>query len=193
MLTIISLIAAYLIGSLSTSIILSKYLKFEDPRNTGSGNAGATNVLRSAGKKAALYVLAGDAAKGFIAVLLARLLGMEGAVLGLVALAAVLGHIFPVFFQFKGGKGVATALGTVFGLNLLIGFLLLIIWILVAYFSKYASLASIVAAVAMVLLVFTLGNSSMTLPCLFIAALIIWKHKDNIDRLKNKTESKIEL
>lgn len=190
---LISLVASYLIGSLSSSIILSKYMKFDDPRKTGSGNAGATNVLRTAGRKAALYVAGGDAIKGFVAVILARIFQLHGAELGLVALAVVLGHIFPVFFKFKGGKGVATTLGAVCGLNLLIGLMLLITWVLVAYFTKYASLASIVSSITMVVLFALMGNPSVILPSLFIAGVVIWKHKDNIDRLKNKTESKIEL
>lgn len=193
MIGIIFLIISYLLGSLSSAIIISKIMKTEDPRKVGSGNAGATNVLRNSGKKSASVVVAGDIAKGFIAVILARFFGVEGTMLGFVALAAVIGHIFPIFFEFKGGKGVATALGALLGLNVFVGILVAIIWIITTQYSKYASLGSIIASVASLPLILFISQTSYLLPCFLITVIILIKHSDNIKRLKNKTESKIKL
>lgn len=191
--SIIALIIAYLLGSLSTSVILSKLLNTPDPRTQGSKNAGATNTLRTAGKKQAALVLIGDILKGFIAVLIGHALGIHHFALGLVALAAVIGHVFPVFFNFKGGKGVATAVGSIFGLSLLAGTLTAAVWILIAYLSKYASLASLIAVILAPLFLLFFGQAAFFTPTIFVALLVIWKHKDNIIRLQNRTENKIKI
>lgn len=193
MMGIISIIIGYVLGSLSGAIILSKIKKTADPRTTGSGNAGATNVLRSSGLSQAAIVMLIDIAKGLLAVIIARLFDVTAATLSLVALAAVIGHIFPVYFKFKGGKGVATMMGCLLGLSPLVGILSIIIWAATVYVSKYASLASIVTALAAVLLTFIFGNSAYSFSLLLIAILVIWKHKDNIARLRNGTEDKTSL
>lgn len=188
---LIAILLAYLLGSLSTGVIISKILKTADPRDSGSGNAGATNVLRIAGKKQALFVLIGDLLKGLIAVLIGHLLHVSGMALGLVAFAAVVGHIFPVFFRFKGGKGVATAVGAIFGLSVLCGILMAVTWIAVAYITRYSSLASLVTIIVMPIYLALFSFSFYVFPGILIAVLIILKHADNISRLRMGTESKI--
>ena len=189
---IISLAIAYLLGSVSTGVVISKLFKLPDPRKEGSGNAGATNTLRLYGKKPALFVLIGDVLKCFIAVLLASMMGVTGGLLGLVALAAVLGHVFPVFFKFKGGKGVATAAGAFLVLSFGITLLLLVIFAAIVYFTRYVSLASMIAAVAAPIL-FVFAAPAMAFPALLVAGVIVWKHAENIERLRAGTESKIEF
>ena len=175
------------------SIIIAKLSGLPDPRTTGSGNAGATNTLRISGKKEAAYVLIGDLAKGVIAVVIGRLLELDAFMLGLTALAAVVGHIFPIFFQFKGGKGVATTLGVLLVLNLWIGLFALAVWGLVAYLSKYASLASLSAAAAAIIATILLKDLPYLPAIIGMATLITWKHKANINRLRTGNESKIVL
>lgn len=192
MLTIIAIIIGYLLGSLSSAIILSKLMHFPDPRTVGTGNAGATNVLRMVGKNEALMVVIGDVLKGLIAVWIGRLLGVHGAMLGIVALAAVVGHVFPLYFNFKGGKGVATALGALLGLSFIVGVLTFIVWAVFAYFFRYASFASLVAIVGSI--IFTLIFATIyAFPVFLIAILIFWKHQENIMRLRSGTESKIQF
>jgi acyl phosphate:glycerol-3-phosphate acyltransferase len=193
MLTFIAVIICYLIGSLSSATILSKILNTPDPRKEGSGNAGATNVLRTAGKKIAAYTVIGDAAKGIIALIIARILGIHGAALALLLLIVVLGHIFPVFFKFKGGKGVATALGSMLVLNPIIAFASIIVWVVIAYITRYASLASIIAIIANVVFSIAFGYTDIAFPLLLTAILIVWKHKANIERLMAGKESKIKI
>src|SRR3989344_5242872 len=142
MAAIVCLIIAYLLGSLSSAILYSKFTGAKDPRTTGSGNPGATNVLRASGKQAALIVLGGDVAKGLIAVLLARMVGVNSFMLGLVGLAAVAGHCFPVYFKFKGGKGVATALGAILALSFWAAILSAAILVAIIAITRYVSLAS---------------------------------------------------
>ncbi len=190
---IFGLIVSYLLGSLSSAVIVSRLFGFPDPRSQGSGNAGATNVLRTAGKKPAMYVVIADILKGFIAVIIARFIGLQGGLLGLVALAAVIGHIFPVFFNFKGGKGVATAIGGLFGLSLITGIGAAVIWLVVAYVTRYASLASLIALAAGAILTLLFHHPAFFFPVLLMTGLVAWKHKENIDRLKKGTESKINL
>lgn len=193
MTAIIAIVIAYLLGSLSSSIILAKITKSADPRTTGSQNAGATNVLRSAGKKQAALVLVFDILKGFIAVLIGHMLNVHALLLGFVALAAVAGHIFPLYFGFKGGKGVATALGSVLGLSFISGLLGAAAWLAVAYLTKYSSLASIVAVILMPVFLLLFGGAAYFIPTVLIALLVLYKHKANIIRLQNRTESKIQL
>lgn len=193
MTTIIGIIIAYLIGSISTSIITAKAMKLPDPRTQGSGNAGATNMMRVGGKKPAVIALVGDALKGVIAVLIGRIIGDHGIGLALIAFAAVVGHIFPLYFKFQGGKGVATMMGALLCLSLWMGVATIVVWIIVAAASRYASLASIVAAIAAAIFTLVFGDGSYFIPVLFIAILIIWKHLDNIERLRNGKESKLNF
>lgn len=191
MINIITIILAYLIGSLNMSIIIAHLMGKPDPRTQGSGNAGATNMLRTSGKKDAIMVLLGDAIKGVIVIFAARFFGIHGMVLGFVALSVIVGHIFPCYFRFKGGKGVATLLGVVFALNAWIGLTCIVTWLIIAISTRYASLASICAAVASVFACWVFNESIYLIPLIFITALITWKHKANIQRLFNGVESKI--
>ncbi len=193
MLNIIFIILGYLLGSLSSAILLAKLMNFPDPRTQGSGNAGTTNVVRSVGKKEGAFVLAGDVIKGLLAVLIAKLLGVSGIALGFVAVAVVVGHIFPVFFNFKGGKGVAPAIGVLLGLSFWVGILVVIAWIAVAAIFRYASLASIVAVATAPIFLLAFVFSMYAFPVFLITVLIIWKHMDNINRLRAGTEDKIQF
>ncbi|MBE0614431.1 MAG: glycerol-3-phosphate 1-O-acyltransferase PlsY [Burkholderiales bacterium] len=197
MATIVFAIAAYLIGSLSFAVIVSRLFKLPDPHSYGSGNPGATNVLRTGKKLAAALTLAGDTGKGALAVLLARHFsadyGVETAGIALVALAVFLGHIYPVFFGFKGGKGVATALGILCAIDLRLGLATLASWFVVVLLFRMVSLASIIAAVsASACTAWLFGAMSPLLPAvLVLAALLIYRHKENIGRLLAGTESRI--
>lgn len=189
---IIMIVVGYLLGSINTGILVAKYLKFPDPRTGGSGNAGANNMLRMAGKNAALITLIGDALKGFLAVAIARLVGVHGFTLGVVAIAAMIGHIYPLFFKFKGGKGVATAIGGILAINFLTGLIAVIAWIIVLLVFRFASLASIAAIIcAPLFAAFVHGGYYVAL--LIMAAIVIWRHWDNIDRLMKHQEDKVDL
>ncbi len=190
---IISIIVAYLIGSISCAILISKFLKLPDPRTQGSGNAGATNIARISGKQNAIYVLVGDALKGLIAVLMGHLFHLHGVSLAFVALVVVIGHVFPVYFKFKGGKGVATMIGAVMGLSFWVAVFLIATWIILALVFRYASLASIVTAVAAPIYILIAGQGSYFFPVLLIMALILWRHWENIKRLRSGSESKIQF
>lgn len=189
---IICIVIAYLLGSISTSILLSKFLKFQDPRDAGSKNPGATNVWRTAGKKQGALVLLGDALKGIVAVWIARLFGLPAALIGFVALAAVIGHVYPVFFKFKGGKGVATMMGGILALSISVGIVAIIVWAAVVAITRYVSLASLCAAMAAVLASLILGEFYYAFPIFIMAALIAYTHLDNINRLRAGTENKIK-
>jgi glycerol-3-phosphate acyltransferase PlsY len=183
---------AYLLGSLSSAVIVSKACGLPDPREEGSKNPGATNVLRLGGKKAAAITLAGDAAKGLIPVLLAKALGFDAAVLAAVGLAAFLGHLFPVFFGFKGGKGVATALGVLSGFSWLVGLAVLLTWVVVAFVSRISSLSALVAAgLAPFYVWFLIRSESLAAATAAMALLLVWRHRGNIDRLLKGQESRI--
>ncbi len=192
MIGIIFIIIGYLLGSLNSAIIVCKLMGLPDPRTEGSGNPGATNVLRIAGKFPAAFVLVGDVLKGFIPVLLAKALHVPPFMLALVALAATLGHVFPVFYHFKGGKGVATGFGGVIVLSVWVAIIAAIAWILVVLITRYVSLASMVAAVIAALFMLFV-HTSYFLPVAAISVLIIWRHWENINRLKAGTENKIDL
>lgn len=184
---------AYAIGSLSSAIFVCKFLNLPDPRTSGSENPGATNVLRIGGKTPALITLGADMLKGFIPVLLAHMSGINGFFTGIVAVAAILGHIFPVFFNFKGGKGVATALGAFLALSPISGLAILITWVTIAATFRYSSLASLISAITAPIFMLLLGNAAYFLPCIIIAAILIWRHIANIQRLRAGTESKISF
>ncbi len=194
-------LAAYLLGSLAFAVIVSRAMGLSDPRTFGSGNPGATNVLRSGSKAAALVTLLLDAAKGLVPVLLVKAWGGEAGLgagtVGAVALAAFLGHLYPVFFRFQGGKGVATFLGAVFGIDWLLGLATGATWLIIAYFFRYSSLASLVSAV-FAPAYFLLGGgiawtaSAPVAACLAaMSLLLVWRHRENINRLVAGTESKL--
>jgi glycerol-3-phosphate acyltransferase PlsY len=186
-----AVVLAYGLGSLSSAIVIAKAFHLTDPRSVGSGNPGATNMLRVGGKPAAAATLAGDVLKGVIPVALAQ--GwLSGWALALVALAAFLGHLFPVFFGFRGGKGVATALGVYLALAPLLAAALVATWLVVAGISRYSSLAALVAAVAAPLWTLWLyPTPPMLILALVLAGLLLWKHSDNMARLRAGTEGKI--
>lgn len=185
-------VAGYLFGSLSSAIILCRLLGLPDPRSQGSGNPGATNVLRIGGKKAAAATLVGDMLKGLLPVLLARALGADILIQSLVALAAFLGHLYPLFFGFKGGKGVATALGVLLGLDWIIGLLTIATWLLMAYVFNISSLAALVAILLTPLYIWWLKpEPALLVAMIFMAALLFWRHRSNIKNLLDGTESKI--
>ena len=190
---LISIILAYLIGSLSFAIIIAKLMRFPDPRTVGSRNTGATNVLRIAGKQAALYVLLGDALKGLIAVLIARFLDVYGVSLGFVALVVVIGHVFPLYFKFKGGKGVATMLGAFLGLSFWISLFFIATWLIIAYFFRYASVATLVCTIPAPVYMMIGARADYFFPILLIMMLIVWNHWENIQRLRKGTERKIQF
>jgi glycerol-3-phosphate acyltransferase PlsY len=191
---------AYLIGSISFAVAVSKCMRLPDPHSYGSGNPGATNVLRTGNKLAAVLTLIGDALKGYLAVMLARILLGDTALTSTfnswllcgVVIAVFLGHLFPVFHGFKGGKGVATACGILFGINWILGAATLSTWIIVATFMRYSSLAALAAAVfGPIYFVFLFGFQPMAIALAFICALLIWRHRSNIRNLMNGTESRI--
>ena len=181
---------AYLLGSLSSAIILSKVMGFTDPRSEGSNNPGATNVLRIAGKKAAFLTLVGDCLKGLIPVLVALALSEDRLIIALAGFSAFLGHCYPLFFQFKGGKGVATAIAVNVGFNWLVGLIIIGVWLLFAKVFKISSLAAIIAFAVLPLLIFWQeGSLWVTLVFTIMSTLLIWRHKGNIQRLVQGTES----
>ena len=183
-------IGAYLLGSVSFAVVVSKLMRLPDPRTYGSKNPGATNVLRTGSKAAAVLTLLGDAAKGWLAVWLAQICAPEAA--PYAALAVFLGHLFPVFHAFKGGKGVATAAGVLFGIDWRIGLGTLATWLIIAAFLRYSSLAALVAAVfAPFLTALLLGFGGYAAAVLVMSALLIWRHAENIKRLIAGTESRI--
>jgi len=194
-----AVVAAYLIGSLSFAVIVSRMMGLQDPRTYGSQNPGATNVLRSGSKAAAVLTLLLDAIKGWLPVLVVqRLPGMDlDAVVAACALAAFAGHVWPVFFRFKGGKGVATAAGVLFGLEPWLGLATMATWLIVAYFSRFSSLAAVAAAVfapAFYLLgakVVWSGAPVIALSIGAMSAVLLYRHKDNIARLIAGKESRI--
>ncbi|MEY4495594.1 MAG: hypothetical protein RL744_658 [Pseudomonadota bacterium] len=191
---------AYLIGSISFAVVVSKCMRLPDPHSYGSGNPGATNVLRTGNKLAAVLTLIGDALKGYLAVMLARvLLGDESLTSTLnswllcgVVVAVFLGHLFPIFHGFKGGKGVATACGILFGINWILGLATLGTWIIVAMFMRYSSLAALAAAIfGPIYFVFLFGFQPMGIALLVVCLLLIWRHRSNIHNLINGKESRI--
>nr|MBL8456058.1 glycerol-3-phosphate 1-O-acyltransferase PlsY [Zoogloeaceae bacterium] len=190
--TIILLLAAYLLGSIPFAIVSSRLFGLADPREYGSGNPGATNVLRSGNKGAALVTLIGDCAKGWLAVWAAFVLGFGPAVAALAGLAAFLGHVFSLFLRGKGGKGVATALGVLAGINGWIALTALLVWIGVAAITRYSSAAALAAAAAAPVAGIVLLDDPIAIGVLLaIAAILAWRHAENIRRLRNGTEGRI--
>ena len=187
-----ALLLAYLLGSVPFAVVVSRFFGLADPRSYGSGNPGATNVLRSGNKKAALLTLIGDALKGWVAVFIAQQAGLTETGVGLVALAVFGGHLFPIFLRFKGGKGVATAAGVLLGLNVWLGLSVLATWLAVAVLSRYSSLAAVIAAaLAPVYVGLSRGVDAQILIVGVLALALIGKHWQNIQRLLAGQESKI--
>ncbi len=182
----------YLIGSISAAILVCKVAGLPDPRTQGSGNPGATNVLRVGGKIPAAITLVGDAAKGLLPVLAASAMDAPPLWIGLTAIATVLGHVFPVFFQFRGGKGVATSYGAIFGISWLTGLLIIASWLAISLAFRFSSLAALTSMVLLPLYLWITTRSTALVVCgVVIGALIFWRHRANISRLLNGTEPKI--
>jgi len=194
--TLIATIAAYLLGSISFAVVMSRVFGLSDPRTYGSKNPGATNVLRSGSKKAAIATLIGDAAKGWLAVWLAvhfgPAYGLDDGGVALVAIAVFLGHLWPVFFKFVGGKGVATALGVLLGINVWLGLATLATWLIVAYAFRYSSLAALIASVfAPFYYGLLFGADEILFAVAAMSVLLLWRHSSNIGNLLAGKESKI--
>jgi len=197
MITLLFIAVAYLIGSLSFAVIVSRAMHLPDPRSFGSGNPGATNVLRSGRKTAAALTLLGDALKGWVAVVLARWLAPQFSltddIVLLCALAVFIGHLYPIFFSFKGGKGVATALGVLVGLNPWVGLACLLTWLLIAGVFRISSLAALTTALlAPVYTVFLMGWGYTTQTVLVITLLLVYRHKSNLVNLMSGQEGRID-
>ena len=198
---VLATVAAYLLGSLSFAVIVTRLMGLNDPRTYGSKNPGATNVLRSGSKAAAIVTLLLDAVKGWLPVVLVRWFGkpygMEDGTIALVGLAAFLGHLWPVFFRFEGGKGVATALGVLLGISGWLGLATALTWVIVAFFFRYSSLASLVAAVfapvyyLLVSGVVWYAETSIAVAIGVMSMLLAWRHKENIGRLIEGKESRL--
>ncbi len=183
---------AYLLGSISSAVVVARLMRLQDPRTVGSGNPGATNVLRYGGKRAAVMTLIGDVLKGVVAVALTRLVTHDEVIIAAAMGAVFLGHLYPVFFGFKGGKGVATALGAYLGFDPLLGGMLAGIWLLVALISRYSSLSALVAAALSPLLLWWRHPQFGVVGVgVAVAALLFWRHRQNIRRLLGGTETKI--
>jgi glycerol-3-phosphate acyltransferase PlsY len=192
MIAILAAAVAYLVGSIPFAVVVSKAMGLPDPRSFGSGNPGATNVLRSGSKLAAVLTLAGDALKGWIPVWVALRIGLSPEIVAVVALAAFLGHVFSVWLRFQGGKGVATAAGALLALDWRVGVAALVAWITVAVVSRYSSLASITAALFAPVAVYVLLGVGPTLAAACaMSAVLVWRHKANIGKLVRGEESRI--
>ena len=194
---VLATVAAYLIGSLSFAVLVSRLMGLSDPRTYGSKNPGATNVLRSGSKKAALVTLLLDALKGWLPVVAVKLWGLGDGAVALVGLAAFLGHLYPVFFRFQGGKGVATAAGVILAFNPWLGLASLLTWVIVAFFFRYSSLASIVTAVFAPAFFLLGGDVAWDAPGVQVLSLavmgvlLVWRHAENINRLIAGKESRL--
>ncbi|WP_250452188.1 glycerol-3-phosphate 1-O-acyltransferase PlsY [Caballeronia sp. ATUFL_M2_KS44] len=200
MIYLIVAVVSYLIGSISFAVVVSSAMGLADPRSYGSGNPGATNVLRTGNKLAAILTLVGDAFKGWLPVWLVGHFGARfgldatglATVVALSAIAVFLGHLYPVFFRFQGGKGVATAAGVLLAVHPALGLATLLTWLIIAFFFRYSSLAALVAAVfAPFFQVFLFGPSRISLAVLAMSALLVWRHRANISKLLAGKESRI--
>ena len=192
LLSLLFVAGGYLLGSITTAVLVSRALGTADPRSGGSGNPGATNVLRLAGRRAAALTLAGDVVKGVVPVLAARAADLPPGEVAMVGLAAFLGHLYPAFFGFRGGKGVATALGALLGMEPLLGAGVLATWIVAAGVSRYSSLAALVASVLAPGYAWVLsGHPGVVGAVSVMAALLVWRHRANIRRLLAGEEGRI--
>ncbi len=180
---------AYLTGSVSSAIIVCQLMGLPDPRGEGSGNPGATNVVRIGGKKAGAITLAGDALKGLIPVLIANILDVSSLLLSCVVFAAFIGHLYPVFFGFKGGKGVATSFGVALGVHIFLGLALLASWLLVYKIGRISSLSALIASLFAPLYAWLItGDLNLTITFGLITVILLWRHKSNIQKLISGTE-----
>ncbi len=194
--SVFAVLLAYLLGSISFAVLVSAVMGLKDPRTYGSGNPGATNVLRTGNRLAALLTLLGDALKGWLAVFLARHFSdsyfFGDGTIAAVALAAFLGHLYPIYHRFKGGKGVATAAGILFALDWRLGLAVLAVWIVVAFISRYSSLAAVLAAVAAPLIYMSLKPIDLVWwAILAMSTMLVIRHRENIGRLLTGKESKL--
>ena len=191
-LNLLYILLAYLLGSFSSAVVVCKVMGLSDPREGGSNNPGTTNVLRLHGKPAAIITLASDLLKGLIPILIGKMLGVDHATLACMGLAAFLGHLYPIFFGFLGGKGIATFIGVIFGFAWQIGVVFMITWFIIAKLFKYSSLAALVASlVSIVAANFFLPPPYYLIAMIIMTILIYWRHKANIEKLIAGTESKI--
>ncbi len=188
---LLMILVGYLFGSLNSAIIVCKCMDLPSPRSVGSGNPGATNVLRLGSKPAAAITLLGDVIKGVIPVVIGHLLHLPPLYIACIALAAVLGHLWPIFFGFKGGKGVATTIGVLLALNIWVGLAVVATWLVIAALFRYSSLASLVASILSPLYAYLLFDHQAYLPLTVMALLVVIRHHANIARLLQGTESKI--
>ncbi|QMU62106.1 MAG: glycerol-3-phosphate 1-O-acyltransferase PlsY [Gammaproteobacteria bacterium] len=189
---ILIVVGAYLLGSFNSAIIVSKAFSLPDPRNLGSGNPGATNVLRTGNKIAAVITLAGDLLKGLLPVLAVDLLTANTPLVAATGVAALLGHMYPLYYGFKGGKGVATTLGVLLGFDWLLGATWITFWLCAALFFRYSSLAALIATtLILVTSWFWLENIWLFISMVIITAFVFWRHRSNIKNLLNGTESKL--
>ena len=193
-------IGAYLLGSINSAIIVSKVFSLPDPRNLGSGNPGATNVLRTGNKLAAGITLAGDLLKGLLPVLLVDLVTANTALVAVTGVAALLGHMYPVYYQFRGGKGVATTLGVLFGFNWVLAIVWIGLWLGVAVLFRYSSLAALVATLSTLIISwlttkawtsYTENNILIVVAIALMTVLVFWRHRENIKKLLSGNESRI--
>jgi glycerol-3-phosphate acyltransferase PlsY len=192
LINILLIFSAYLLGSVSAAIIVCKTLGLSDPRTGGSGNPGTTNVMRLYGKKAAFLTLVGDIFKGIIPVLLAKVIVNSEFIIAICGLAAFLGHIFPIYFKFEGGKGVATLIGILFATHWLLGVSYIVTWILTVLIFRYSSLAALIAALPIPIYSYLIEhNNQYTISFSVIAIILFWRHKPNIYNLLNGKEDKI--
>lgn len=189
--TILLSVIAYLIGSVSSAIIVCRLSGLPDPRTQGSKNPGTTNVLRLGGKRLAVITLLGDVLKGLIPVIIAMHINSSPVAVAPVMLCAFLGHLYPIFFRFKGGKGVATAIGALFGLSWMVGFLSVVTWLVVVFLFRISSLAALIAAVLAPVFVIAYMNIVYAIPVAIMSMLLIWRHRGNIQRLRQGIEPKI--
>src|SRR4051812_17433372 len=188
----IAVIASYLLGSISFAIVVSRVMRLPDPRSYGSGNPGATNVLRSGRKVAAVMTLLGDGGKGWMAVWLGGMVGGTAAAAAAAGLAVFVGHLYPVFHRFRGGKGVATAAGVLLGFQWWLGLGTIATWLIIAFFLRYSSLAALISALFAAVFAFVLlGVSEQALMVAVMASLLVWRHKTNIARLLEGTEPRL--
>jgi len=185
-------LAGYLVGSISTAIITCKLMGLEDPRSVGSNNPGATNVLRHGGKKAAIITLIGDMLKGLVPVIAVTLIEPAAAAIALTGLGAFLGHIFPVYYGFKGGKGVATYYGVLLGFSWMAGIAALLVWLLTAFVSKISSLSALVSALCAPLILWQSSHSpELTIMLGLMTAVLFWRHRSNVRNIIDGKEHKI--
>ena len=194
LLFLFNIVVGYLFGSICSAVIVCRLFDLPDPRVEGSQNPGATNVLRLAGKQYAAFVLLADMLKGLLPVLIAKMLGAGPITIAFTCLATVIGHMYPIFFNFKGGKGVATAIGALLGFHFILGVMVVATWLLIANFTRYSSLASICSMIlAPFYSLYAVGNLNAFLPLAIISLFIIYKHRENITRLFDGKETKINF